>query len=1102
MTTRYFNVKQGITTGNIILDAASGNITGVGNLSVVNTVIANFFGGDGGQLSNIAGANVSGQVGNATVAGTVYTNAQPNITSVGTLTDLASNGNINFTGASNVSLGAVANVHITGGSNGQVLATDGSGALSFITISTGSLSNGTSNVDVINNGNITFSAAGTANVLVISSSGANITGTLGVSGNITAGNANLGNAATASYFIGNLYGTANVALTVSDNAQPNITSVGNLTSLNVDANTTSGNFVTTGNVYAPKIVQTGSYTVSVDLSATSGIVGLTANGYTTEMLPSGAVRLDPDGTGQLFSGTSDGSQLVLGTTQTDLKQLQGGNVTVQTGTGGTTANTWTFGQDGILTAPGNITTTANLNGGNANITSALTAGSLIANTLTAQSTADLELNAGTGNANVVLNPSGTGTVDVSNARITQVGTPTQDTDAANKQYVDSVAQGLDVKASVHAATAAALPAYTYSNGTSGVGATITASANGALVVDGHTLATGERVLVKNETSGNAPYNGIYVVTDAGDGSNPYVLTRSTDFDQGSPSGEIPGGFTFVEMGTTNADTGWVCTTNNPVTVGTTAITFSQFSGAGQYSAGDGLALTGTTFSVNVDNTTIAISADTLKVADSANFVTPNIGIAGGTSLTASGNVSANNIVATNDVSGVTGSFSGNVSALNFSTTGNISAANIAGNLTTATQANITSVGTLTGLTVNGVSNLGPVGNVIITGGSTGYVLSTDGSGNLTWVNAASTGIAGSNTQVQFNDGGSFGASSSFTFNKTTNTLSATNLAGDGYGISNIAGANITGTVANATHASTANTVTDGAQSNITSVGTLSGLTVTGTVNLTGASNVSLGDVGNVHITGGTSGQYLTTNGSGGLSFATVDTDTLANGTSNVDIATSNGNVTIGVGGTANVAVFTTTGANITGYLGVSGNLSAGNANLGNLVEASYFSGDGGLLSNIAGANVSGNVANANLAGYVTQAAQSNITSVGTLTGLTVSGNVTANYVGLNNGLTTNRSNVSVTTNTVIDQFATATFRTAKYVVSASGDDGYQSVEALLVHDGSTAYITIYGSVCSNVSADIIEVSANINGVSGNVSLYATSNSANAKVNVVASYINV
>jgi len=1055
MTTRYFNVKQGITTGNIVLDAASSNLTGVGNLSIVNTVNANFFTGNGSSLSNITGGNVTGQVANALVAGTVYTAAQPAITSVGTLTGLTSTGAVDLTGASNVALGAVGNVHITGGTNGQVLVTNGTGGLSFVTISTASLSNGTSNIEVLNNGNISFSSAGSANVLVISSSGANVTGTLGISGNLTSGNANLGNAATANYFIGNLHGTANVALTVSDSAQPSITSVGNLTNLFVTGNTTSGNFITTGNVYAPSIVQAGTYTVKVDLSATTGIVGLTANGYTTEFLPSGQVRLDPDGTGQIFSGTSDGSQLVLGTTQTDLKQLRGGNVTVQTGASGTTSNTWTFGQDGVLTAPGNITTTANIAAGNANITSALQAGSLISNTLTAVGTADLTINSGTGNANVVLTPTGTGTVDVSNKRITQVATPSGDTDAANKGYVDSVAQGLDVKASVKAATAAALPAVTYNNGTSGVGATLTADASGALpTIDGATLAQGDRVLIKNQA--NQTQNGIYVVTTLGNGSTAFVLTRATDFDQGSPSGEIPAGFTFVEEGTSYADTGWVCTTNSPVTVGTTNIIFSQFSGAGQYVAGDGLTLTGTTFSVNVDTTTIQISADTLKVADSAAFVTPNIGAATGTSLSATANISANNLSATNDVGAVTGTFSGNVSVGNLSTTGGISASTIAGNLTTATQANITSLGTLSGLTVNGVSNLGPVGNVIITGGSNGYILGS-------------------------------------------NTLTATNIAGNGASLTSLTGANVTGNVANA---NLAGHVTQAIQGNITSVGTLTGLTSTGVIDLTGTSNVALGAVGNVHITGGTTGQYLRTDGAGGLSFATVDTDTLANGTSNVDISTANGNVTVGVGGVANIAIFTATGANITGTLSATSNLTVANANLGNLATANFFSGDGGQLSNITAGNITGQVANALVAGTVYTAAQPAITSVGTLTGLTVSGNVTANYVGLNNGLTTNRSNVSVTSNTVIDQFAPGTFRTAKYVVSASGDDGYQSVEALMVHDGTTAYITIYGSVCSNVSADIIDISANINGLSNNVTLYATSNSANAKVNIVASYINV
>jgi hypothetical protein len=118
------------------------------------------------------------------------------------------------------------------------------------------------------------------------------------------------------------------------------------------------------------------------------------------------------------------------------------------------------------------------------------------------------------------------------------------------------------------------------------------------------VQAGERILIKdevgayvNKTTQSAAINGIYVVTTAGSPSVAYVLTRTTDFDQGSPSGEIPSAFTFVEHGTVNADTGWVCTTNSPVTVGTTQIIFAQFSGAGAYTAGTGLTLTGTQFSI-------------------------------------------------------------------------------------------------------------------------------------------------------------------------------------------------------------------------------------------------------------------------------------------------------------------------------------------------------------------------------------------------------------------------------------------------------------------------------------------------------------------------
>jgi len=192
------------------------------------------------------------------------------------------------------------------------------------------------------------------------------------------------------------------------------------------------------------------------------------------------------------------------------------------------------------------------------------------------------------------------------------GTATSDTVATSesiKAYVDSVASGLDLKDSCRAATTAALPAVTYDNGTSGVGATLTADANGALPAqDGVTLVANDRILVKDQAAGLQ--NGIYEVTQVGDGSNPFILTRTTDADTDA---EVTAGmFTFIEEGTTNADAGFVLTTNNPITIGTTALSFTQFSGAGQITAGAGLTKSGNTLDVGA-GTGITVNANDVEV---------------------------------------------------------------------------------------------------------------------------------------------------------------------------------------------------------------------------------------------------------------------------------------------------------------------------------------------------------------------------------------------------------------------------------------------------------------------------------------------------------
>ena len=208
------------------------------------------------------------------------------------------------------------------------------------------------------------------------------------------------------------------------------------------------------------------------------------------------------------------------------------------------------------------------------------------------------------NINLILDPKGSGTVDVNSSRITNVTDPSGSQDAATKAYVDSVANGLDVKASAKYASTANI-AGTYSNGAG----TITAGSNGALSIDGATPTAGDRILLKDQTT--ATQNGLYTVTTVGSGSAAYVLTRTPDADAAS---EITGGaFVFVEAGTANADNGYVFTHNGTPTLGTTDITVEQFSGAGQISAGAALTKSGNTLNVAVDDTTIEVSSDELQI---------------------------------------------------------------------------------------------------------------------------------------------------------------------------------------------------------------------------------------------------------------------------------------------------------------------------------------------------------------------------------------------------------------------------------------------------------------------------------------------------------
>jgi hypothetical protein len=219
---------------------------------------------------------------------------------------------------------------------------------------------------------------------------------------------------------------------------------------------------------------------------------------------------------------------------------------------------------------------------------------------------------------IIISPDGLGSVDVSSSKIINVATPVAGTDAATKSYVDTIAA-----ASIHyhdpvrvetPSSEGSLDA-SYNNGADGVGATLTSVLSEVLVIDGVTLALNDRVLVYNQT--NPAHNGIYYVSQLGvDGTTPWSMTRATDADSYTPSDPNAfgqGDAFFVKEGNSGAGELYVMTTSGAIVFGTTAITFSQISSSQIYIAGNGLSLDGVTFAVNVDNSSIEINADSLRV---------------------------------------------------------------------------------------------------------------------------------------------------------------------------------------------------------------------------------------------------------------------------------------------------------------------------------------------------------------------------------------------------------------------------------------------------------------------------------------------------------
>ena len=307
--------------------------------------------------------------------------------------------------------------------------------------------------------------------------------------------------------------------------------------------------------------------------------------------------------------------------------------------------------------------------------------------------------------------------------------PAAATDIVNKEYADSIAAGLNFHNACQYATVAALQSNVYANGSSGVGATLTGTANGLLIVDGVLQVLGNRVLVKNEAA--AAHNGVYTVDIVGNSTSRYLLTRATDCDtSGSGFNEIDLGDFFLVIGGTQANTSWVQQTPLPITVGTSSIMFSQFAApTPTYSAGTG---------INIASNVVAL-ANTAVTAGSYGSVStvPAFNVDAQGRLTGASPISIS--IAGGQVTSAVANATSAVTCTGNAASATTSAA-CSGNSATATTAitctgNSASATLATGLSATLVSTSGGTG--LNSAGAIGNILTSTGTGWISTAPAAS-----------------------------------------------------------------------------------------------------------------------------------------------------------------------------------------------------------------------------------------------------------------------------------------------------------------------------------------------------------------------------
>lgn len=702
------------------------------------------------------------------------------------------------------------------------------------TLSTGNLSL-TGNSSVTGNSNVggNLIVTGYANV----GSNLSVVGALNVTGNSNVGNITAGNSISANFFTG----------TLTTNAQPNITSVGTLTSLGVAGNITSGN-ANLGNLVTANYFSGDGYLLS-NLSVSAG--------------------------NKIEGGTSN----VIVVTNSNVNTSVGGvaNVHVVTSTGVNVAGTLNVTGDTTLAnvVIGNLVSplsngTSNLNipaaSGNINLSVAGTANVLIVKSTGVNVAGTLDSSGNITGSNLItagqlISTIATGTAPLSVSSTTKVANLnadlldgyTTDSAATPNTVVIRDANGsfsanvITANLSGNATTAGTVTTATQPNIT-GVGVLSTLSVSGNANVGNIGASNGVFTNVSGDGSGLSNIAGGNVtgtVANATYATNAGLATTATTATSATTAGTVT---TNAQPNITSVGTLSALAVTANVVAGNVYANSGTIKGA--YLAGDGWQISN-----------ISVAAGSFIVNGTSNV---SVDLNGNVNTSVAGVSNVQVVTSTGVNVAGTLNVTGNANVGNIGATGVIST-RLTGSLTTASQPNVTSVGTLTGLTVSGLTNLGPNGNVTITGGVNGAFLRTNGSGSLTWDTATLVPAQGANTQVIFNDGGStYAGNANLTFNKTTGALTV--------------GGNIISVNANLGNLATANFFTGkfataaSSQPNITEVGTLSYLIVSGNIN---AGNIIGNIFGNVSSSGNiTSGNVITT----GYHIRSVNTGISAAGT--------------------------------------------------------------------------------------------------------------------------------------------------------------------------------------------------------------------------------